>query len=215
LKRDINRECNRIRRTLEYHGLDRKFPSGTWHRSHYKNVKITIDEMELASALKFSFSMMFEELFNLWEIQKKVLKEIQILAKSEPYKKDVDIIKSAPGVGLLSAIRLVLEWGDLSRFHRKEEFASFLGLIPGEYSSGEQEHKGHITKQGNRMVRSWLTECSWKALKYDPVLLEKFNSVASHTGSRKKAIVAVARKLAIRLRSLVILQTPYVIGIVK
>lgn len=171
--------------------------------------------MELASALKFSFSMMFEELFNLWEIQKKVLKEIQILAKSEPYKKDVDIIKSAPGVGLLSAIRLVLEWGDLSRFHRKEEFASFLGLIPGEYSSGEQEHKGHITKQGNRMVRSWLTECSWKALKYDPVLLEKFNSVASHTGSRKKAIVAVARKLAIRLRSLVILQTPYVIGIVK
>ena len=57
---------------------------------------------------------------------------------------------SAPGIGMLTAIRLALEWGDVSRFGRKEEFASFLGLVPSDYSSGEQERRGHITKQGNR-----------------------------------------------------------------
>lgn len=215
VKRDITRECNRIRRMLEFHGLDRCFPGGKWYRTHYIKANEHIAGMDISPSLKFTFNTVFNELFHLWDIQKHVLKEINILAKSEPYKSDVDLLKGAPGIGILTAIRLILEWGDLSRFHRKEEFASFLGLIPGEYSSGEQERKGHITKQGNRLVRSWLTECTWRALKYDPVLLEKFNAVVSHNGSRKKAIVAVARKLAIRLRRVLILQTPYVIGLAK
>jgi len=195
IKRDINRDCNRIRRLLEFHGLDRDFPSGAWHKKQYRNAKQQLDEMVLSQTLRFKFNYLFDKLFYHWELQKNVLKEINLLAKSEPYKKDVDIIKSAPGIGLLTAIRLVLECGDINRFQRKEEFASYLRLVPGEYSSGEQEKKGHITKQGNRMVRSWLTECAWKSLKYDPVLLEKFNAVVSHNGSRKKAIVAAARKL--------------------
>jgi len=213
-KRDINRECNRIRRTLEFHGLDRGFPSGAWYRSHYINAGKSIAEMNISLELKFSFSTMFNKLFYLWDIQKQVLKELQRLAKSEEYRNRVELLNSAPGIGILTAIRLVLEWGDISRFHSKAEFSSFLGLIPSEYSSGEKEHKGHITKQGNRLVRSWLTECSWRALKYDPVLLVKFNAVVRSNGSRKKAIVAVARKLANRLRYLLIHNTPYVIGLV-
>ena len=55
---------------------------------------------------------------------------------------------------MFTAIRLVLEWGDVSRFKRKEEFASFLGLVPSDYSSGEKERQGHISKQGNSSVRS-------------------------------------------------------------
>lgn len=214
LKRDITKECNRIRRTLEFHGLDREFPSGAWFRADYMKVNKHIAEMDIAPSLKLSFKVMFMELFNLWELQKQVLTELHKFAKSEPYKSTIDLLKSAPGIGLLTAIRLVLEWGDLTRFTRKEEFSSFLGLIPSDYSSGENEHKGHITKQGNRSVRSLLTECSWVAIRYDPVLLEKFNRVAKSTGSKKKAIVAVARKLANRLRYVLIHQTPYVIGLV-
>jgi len=214
LQRDITRECNRIRRILEFHGLDHQFQSGTWYRTHYKKAYERISKMDISSSLKFDFNIMFNELFYLWELQKQVRKEIIILAKSEAYKEDVDLLKSAPGIGILTAIRLVLEWGDLDRFHRKAEFSSFLGLIPSEYSSGETERKGHITKQGNRLVRSWLTECSWRALKYDPVLFEKFNAVVRSSGSRKKAIVAVARKLANRLRFVLIHKTPYTIGLV-
>lgn len=214
LQRDITRESNRIRRTLEFHGLDHQFQGGSWYRTHYKKAYERIAKMDISSSLKFDFNIMFNKLFYLWELQKQVLKEITILAKSEAYKSDVDLLKSAPGIGILTSIRLVLEWGSLDRFHRKAEFSSFLGLIPSEYSSGDTERKGHITKQGNRLVRSWLTECSWRALKYDPVLFEKFNAVVRSSGSRKKAIVAVARKLASRLRFVLIHKTPYIIGLV-
>ncbi len=214
IQHDITRECNRIRRTLEFHGLDNQFQAGSWYRSNYKKAYERIIEMDISPSLKFDFNIMFNELFHLWELQNQVLKELNILAKSEAYKADVDLLRSAPGIGILTAIRLILEWGSLERFERKAAFSSFLGLIPSEYSSGETEHKGHITKQGNRLVRSWLIECSWRALKYDPVLLEKFNAVVRSSGSRKKAIVAVARKLANRLRFVLIHKTPYTIGLV-
>jgi len=112
-----------------------------------------------------------------------------------------------------------LEWGDVRRFKRKEEFASFLGLIPSDFSTGDNEHLGHITKQGNRQVRSWLIECAWVAIRHDPVLLEKFNRVAQDAQGKMKykkmAIVAVARKLAMRLRGILINNEPYQIGLIE
>ena len=155
---------------------------------------------------------MFSELKQLWLLKKQLLKQLRQLANSESYQDSVDILKSAPGIGPLTAIRLALEWGDLRRFNRKEDFASFLGLIPSDYSSGEQDHKGHITKQGNRGVRAWLTECAWVAIRYDAALLDKYQSVFRNSGSKKKAIVAVARKLAIRLRALLLTRQTYMIG---
>jgi len=215
VKRDITRICNRFRRTLEYHGLDRQFPGGNWSRNQYLDAYELINEMDIASSIKFAFSVYFEELTHLWELKKRLTNELRALSKSEPYKRTVSLLKSAPGIGVLTAIRLTLEWGDLRRFSRKEQFASFLGLVPSEYSTGEQERKGHITKQGNRQVRGWLIECTWRAIKYDPVLLDKFNRVYRSTGSKKKAIVAVSRKLALRLRTLLINDMPYAIGLIN
>lgn len=120
---------------------------------------------------------------------------------------------SAPSIGMLTAIRLALEWGDMSRFRRKDEFASFLGLVPSDYSSGDRKHRGHITKQGNRSVRGLLTESSWVAIRYDPVMLDKFRRVLRNCGSENKAIVAVARKLALRLRMVLLSGEPYLLGV--
>ena len=58
-------------------------------------------------------------------------------------------------------------------------------------------------------------ECSWVAIRFDPVLLEKFRRVLRSCGSKKKAIVAVARKLAMRLRRLLLDREPYVVGMVE
>ena len=212
IQRDIVRVCNRIRRTLEFHGIDEKLAAGRWTRSQYRILADGIDHMGLSDTLRFSLQIMFNELKQLWLLRTQVLKQLRVLAKKEQYKQTVEILKSAPGIGPLTSIRLALEWGDLRRFNRKEDFSSFLGLIPREYSSGEQERKGHITKQGNRDVRAWLTECSWVAIRYDAALLDKFYAVFKNSGSKKKAIVAVARKLAIRLRALLLTRQPYVIG---
>jgi transposase len=215
VQKDITRVCNRIRRTLEFHGLDNDLLSGRWSGAVYARVRRHLAETEISDSLRFSFDVMFRELESLRQLQKRVLLQLRKLARSDRYKESVRLLMSAPGIGMLTAIRLALEWGDVSRFRRKEEFASFLGLVPSDYSSGEQERRGHITKQGNRGPRSWLTECSWVAIRLDPVLLDKFRRVFRNSGSKKKAIVAVARKLALRLRRLLLSREPYVVGVVE
>jgi transposase len=215
IQRDITRMCNRIRRTLEFHGLDEYFRNGKWTRKDYRMVKETLEGMELSASLRYSFEIMFAELEHIWGVHKEVARELRELAKSESYRECVTLIKSVPGIGIMTAIRLVLEWGNLNRFTRKEAFAKFLGLTPTENSSGEKERKGHISKQGCRWVRAWLIECSWVAIRYDPVLLDKYTRVVKHCGSKKKAIVAVARKLAMRIRAVLLAQCPYMIGVVE
>lgn len=215
IQKNITRVCNRIRRELEFHGLDHNFKSGRWYRSDYLYAKGFLKELNLSFSLNFSFEIKFKELEFLWDLQKEVLSEIRNLAKSEKYKESVNIFMSCPGIGLLTAIRLVLEWGDVTRFKRKEEFAKFTGLIPSDYSTGESERTGHITKQGNRFVRGWLIESAWVAIRKDPILLDKFNRVMGGSPKRKKmAIVAVAKTLALRLRSLLINKENYIIGLV-
>lgn len=213
LQRDITRVSNRIRRTLEFHDLDQYVKSGRWTRSDYRELKKQLDAISMSESLRFSLNMLYNELEYLWARQKETLGVLRQLSKSKRYKESVDLVKSAPGIGMLTAIRLVLEWGDLSRFTSKEKFASFLGLIPSEHSSGETEHKGHITKQGNRAVQSWLIESAWVAIRHDPVLLDKYLRVFKNSGSKKKAIVAVARKLALRIRAVLLTREPYRIGI--
>jgi len=212
---DIIRVCNRIRRMLEFHGLDNGLPAGRWSRGAYTRLRQNMGKIEMDDSLHFSFEVMFRELEHLRQLKKELLLKLRRLARNERYRESVRLLMSAPGIGILTAIRLALEWGDVSRFKRKEEFVNFLGLVPSDHSSGEKERLGHITKQGNRSVRQWLVEASWVAIRFDPVLLEKFRRVLGHCGSKKKAIVAVARKLALRLRRALLSGEPYIVGVVE
>lgn len=219
LQKDITRVCARIRRTIDYHGLERFFPAGEWGRRQYREAEERVGKLMIGDSLRFALQMLFRELSQLRAYQREVLRKLRELAKSEAYKKSSDILRTAPGVGQLSSIRLALEWGDVSRFKRKEEFAAFLGLVPSDYSTADDQHLGHITKQGNRQVRAWLIECAWVAIRHDPVLLEKFNRVAKDAQGKMKykkmAIVAVARKLAMRLRSVLLSGEPYQVGLIE
>jgi transposase len=213
LQRDITRVCNRIRRTIEFHGLEQHFPTGAWSATHYREAEKIMLGLPIGDSLMFVFSGLFAVLRFLREQKLAVVKRLRELAKVPKYSKQVELLSSAPGVGPMTAMRLALEWGDVTRFKSKEQFANYTGLIPSEYSSGEQVHKGHITKQGSRAVRAWLIESAWHAIKYDPILLEKYKAVMSRCGSAKKAIVAVAHKLAIRLRAVLLSGQPYQIGL--
>ncbi len=212
---DIVRVCNRIRRMLEFHGLDQGLPAGRWSGAAYARLQRHLAEIEISDSLRFSFEIVFRELESLRQLKKELLLQLRKLAQSNRYRESVRLLMSAPGIGMLTAIRLALEWGDVRRFGRKGDFASFLGLVPSDHSTGEQERRGHITKQGNRWVRRWLVEGSWVAVRYDPVLLEKYRRVLRNCGSQKKAIVAVARKLALRLRRVLLSGEPYTVGVVE
>lgn len=68
---------------------------------------------------------------------------------------------------------------------------------------------------GSGFIRATLVESSWVAIRKDPVLLNKFRRIWRGTGSKKKALVAVARMLIARLRACIISDTRYAIGVVR
>jgi len=108
------------------------------------------------------------------------------------------LLMSQPGIGPVTSLAYVLTMGDVSRFARGKQVASYLGLIPREYSSGGHQRLGPISKQGNRFMRMLLVEAAQVAVRCDP----KFRSEYLHRCHQKPkgvAKVAAARKLAIRL----------------
>lgn len=216
LTKNIVATKNRIRRTIEFHGLEGHFSGGAWNDKKYRESgQKLLHALDLSESLHFTFSTYFAELSFLRDQKALVIKKLRMLKKKARYAESYKILFSCPGIGPLTAIRLVLEWGDIKRFKQRSPFSKFTGLSPSECSSGELDRKGHITRQGSGRIRRWLIESSWIAIRKDPVLLDKFNRVWRSSGSKKKAIVAVARKFALRLRYLLLAGETYCLGVIE
>jgi len=103
-----------------------------------------------------------------------------------------------PGVGALTALAFELIIGEVERFGCGKQIASYVGLVPLEKSSGNRRRLGHITKQGNSLVRFLLVEAAQVTARSIPEWRGKYFHLAMRRG-RKIAKVAMARRLAVRL----------------
>ena len=108
------------------------------------------------------------------------------------------LLRTQQGVGAVTSLAFVLTLGDVSRFPRGKNVASYLGLIPCEDTSGERQRLGRISKQGNRFLRMLLVEAAQVAVRCDPEFRREYLH-RCHTKPKGVAKVAAARKLAIRL----------------
>ena len=95
---------------------------------------------------------------------------------------------------------LANELEDMKQFTNEKQLFSFTGLTPREYSSGEHKRQGHITRQGRSILRKTLLLAAWVAIKKDSALLKIFERI-SKTAGKKRAIIAIARRLIGRIRS--------------
>ena len=113
--------------------------------------------------------------------------------------------KIPKGVGPLSFEVLRREVGDWSRFNNRRQVSSYTGLCPREHSSGGKRRGGSVNKSGNPRVRAMLVEMVWRMIRWQPGYhaLRKWMGVLGDAtrsaAARKKAIVAVARQLAVDL----------------
>jgi transposase len=107
-------------------------------------------------------------------------------------------LRTHPGVGPLTALAFVLIIGKPDRFQCGKQIASYLGLVPLEDSSGNRRRLGHITKQGNSLLRFLLVEAAQVTVRSLPEWRSKYVQLTMRRG-RKIAKVAMARKLAVRL----------------
>ena len=203
--RDRSRTAHKIKSRLFYFNLisrdDDRMVSDKLLREY--------ESMHLPEELKFSLVMLIGE----WRFLNDRIKEINLEMKAQSLKDNYkeEIYRSIPGIGEVSARILSNELGDLSKkFKNERALFQFTGLTPCEYSSGEKKRLGNIDRQGSSRVRNILVECSWRAISLDSSLMKTFNDISYRRG-KKRAIVAIARKLIGRMRACFIKQELYCI----
>jgi transposase len=140
-----------------------------------------------------------KDLLGLLEMLDRQVESLDMAVKETAEKhSQARLLMSQPGVGPVTSLAFVLTIGDVTRFARGKKVASYLGLIPGEHSSGGHQRLGPISKQGNRFMRMLLVEAAQVAVRCDPQFRSEYLHRCHHK-PKGVAKVAAARKLAIRL----------------
>jgi len=210
---EIKRVKNRIRKFFDVNGYAETFVAGGWTEKDYTQAR----KMEVSPVLKITLDAYFSMLDRFKELRKQLHREVMLLAKKQRYSEAVRIVNSIAGIGKLTAIRLILEWGEDTgeRFKSGKSLACFSGFTQSEYSTGESVRKGRITGASRGYIRAWLIQCSWMCIKKDPAMLKAFERIAKNTASKKKAIVAIARKMVVRLWTCLNTKTEYVVAVIE
>lgn len=108
-------------------------------------------------------------------------------------------LRTVPGVGPVTAVAFVAALDDITRFGSAHQVEAYLGLVPSEQSSGERQHRGHITKRGDTRTRWLLVEAAWRVLRSRELAAEPLKAWAEQVARRRGkriAVVALARRLA-------------------
>jgi transposase len=150
-----------------------------------------------------------DDLLGLMAMLDRQILPLDMAVKAEAQRdKMALLLQTQPGVGPITALAYVLTMGDIRRFPRGKQVASYLGLIPREHSSGGRQHLVAISKQGNRMLRMLLVEAATTTVRLDPEFRKEYLH-RCHQKPKAVAKVAAARKLAVRLYWMLRTQKPY------
>jgi len=202
---DRTRVQQRIKSELSFFGVSIARPRGPWSESFFNQLR----EIAFSSSyISRSFLSLLNEYACLNQLIEQQTRLLMELSTSELYAKTVKLLQTVPGIGLISAMYLILELGDVSRFARAGQLAAYVGLTPSQYSSGEKVRMGRITRCGKSALRAILTEVAWTAIKKDHGLRMVYDNLKFRRGA-KKAILAVARRLLLRCRRVLLDRRPY------
>jgi transposase len=140
-----------------------------------------------------------QDLSELLDRMNPTIQELTAAVEEEAKRRpEVLRLMTHPGVGPLTALAFVLIIGTPARFHCGKQIGSYVGLIPSEDSSAGRQRLGHISKQGNALLRFLLVEAAQAAVRFDSDWRRRYLHLAMRREHRI-AKVAMARKLAVRL----------------
>lgn len=170
---------------------------------------VALRELELPAEIGFCLHSLLDELE--WQNRqvRKVTAQIKTLAQSERHRQASEHLCSIPGVGLITAMTFRTEFPRPERFHKETQIARIIGLAPSVWQTGKTRRTGPIMKSGNARVRAVLVEAAWRWIRTDDGARKKFARLMGNTANSKKAIVGMARRLAICMWRISSRQTPY------
>ncbi|PLY00869.1 MAG: IS110 family transposase [Desulfuromonas sp.] len=208
---DAVRRCKqRIKSMLLFLGLSEPVAVTNWTKDAQK----ALQELDLEPLTRLTLESYMRELtFHQTELCT-VATQLKEMVTSSESCQSVAYLQTVPGVGSTVATSFALELFRPDRFRRAEEVASYLGLAPVVRHSGGKTPSGRLVPVGQKRLRSLLIEAAWMWKARDAAAADLYNRLVSRTGIAQKAIVAVARRLAIVLWRLMVEQRPYRMAIV-
>lgn len=208
---DLNRSRNRLKSLLKYQGIaiPAQFGKACWS---YNFMNWVEGEAKKDLLLQDTLLLMLEEVRLLRQLLLKTERTLRELMKRR-YEQKAKLLMSTPGVGCTTAMLLLLETGDISRFGSFDLLNGFVGFCPDTASSGTTARDRGITTRRHKQLRSALLEAAWRAIRIDPALLEAYQQLVKRMKPHQ-AIVRIARKLLRRMRAVLLTGQSYQIGLV-
>jgi transposase len=195
----------KIRHILSNHNADRKDLFADQCGPAY------LKQVKLSDAERFVIKQLWSEYdyhcARLTALMKKIKSFIRKAPKPEAEARK--IIKTAPGVGMVTAEVVISELGDVNRFRNAKTVCAYAGMVPRVRQTGGKKSKDlQITKEGSGLLRWALVEAAWRVVNQSPRWEAVFSRLKKRCG-HKRAIVAVARKLLCVLYAMLKTSTPY------
>lgn len=203
---------HQIRAFLKQHAVPFPLSENGHERSWSRAVIAKLAAMTLPThsgtrALQFHVKELLFHREQLLEITR----EIRALSRTERYAKNVELLCSCPGIGMLTSMAILTELVDIRRFTTSDRLANYIGLIPDEESSGEKKKTTGVSKRRNSHLRHKLIESAWVASRTDPALIAVYEKLCRRM-NKQRAIIVVARKLVNRFRAVLLSQEKYRMG---
>lgn len=214
--KDIARTKNRIKSLLFQFGISipEKFTqsqSRHWSKNYINWLEsIELEELTLRQTISNYLHigiMLRRELLQ-------VNKQIKELTRLPEYANNYKLLLSIPGIGITTAMTILTQFGDITRFKRIDELCNYVGLVPKMYASGDKVVTGKMIKRGRKELKIMLIEASWEAIRKDPALMATFNELSKRM-NKNKAIIRIARKMLNRIRYVLVNQIEYELGVLK
>jgi transposase len=201
----------RIKSLLLFEGIE--FPPAPAGSQWSFLVKDKLRKLPCSGTVRFKLDQLLDSLeFNEKQVLK-AIREIRRFCQNDPeLSQCMQYLMTLPGIGWITASQLLARIGDWRELNNIRQLGGFLGLVPTEHSTGERTDRGSITRTGDERLRSKLIQASWSAIRQDGELREFFRTVyRKHPRevASRVAIVAVARKLSVRVAVVLMKQRPY------
>jgi transposase len=203
---------NQIKALLQYYGyhVPEDLTERYWSRSYIAWIEGL--QMEQASGQQ-ALQALLSELTFLRAQLLTFTRQIRTLAGQEQYRENVRLLCTVPGSAMLTAMTLLTELVDIARFRTPGQLASFMGLIPGEHSTGDEVLDTGLTHRRNVFLRYLMIESAWTAVREDPALMQAFLTLSKRM-PKTDAIIRIARKLSTRMRYVLKTRQSYVTAVV-
>lgn len=202
----------RIKALLLFEGIP--FPKSGGVTQHWsKTVIAELKTLGCPGAVRFKLDQLIAALeFSEKQVLTTTREIRRFCTQDAEIYRNILLLTSIPGIGWITGTHLLARIGDWREMGNVRQLGAYLGLTQRENSTGLDVNRGSITRTGDSRLRNKLIQCAWMAIRKDPELDEFYQRIYQRhpkPAAAKKAIVAVARKMTMRIHAVLRHQRPY------